>query len=92
MIPRINGTGIRDGEYIIGTGPQVKGTIMQIKGQYPPLKGSVEDIPTTQLRDGFNTIPFFKTMTVEERKQWLTDHYVTNNDLYLTSCPTFDSP
>jgi len=82
---RISETGIRDDDLITSssTGKQNKGAVIKIRGFYPPNKDRVNKLKEIELRDQLNIIPFFRPMSVKERKQWLLDHSTSVSDVYL---------
>lgn len=82
---RISHTGIRDGEIITSssTGGQNKGVVMQVFGFFPPDVAQIKNLSVTDIRDKFNLIPFFESMTYEERSLWLQEHGDIRKDLYM---------
>lgn len=80
---RINSTGIRNGEFIIGIGKQNKGSILKINGFYPPSEEHIKMLSNTDVRDKFRNIEFFENMDVEERLAWLDDNKIDDDKLYL---------
>ena len=82
---RISETGIRSGEFIAASpsGKQNKGTVIQIRGLYPADRVRVRKIDPITLRDVFNGIPFFSTMTPSQRSQWLIENGTDEPKLYL---------
>lgn len=81
---RVDATGIRNYEIIKASpsGKQCQGSIMQIRGQFPTNSHKVKDLSPTDLRDKLNLVPFFKTLSVEDRKKWLQDN-TAEQELYL---------
>jgi len=78
-------TGVRDGELITSAqdAKPIEGSIMQIFGFYPPSNEGVDKLKLTTLRDTFDHIPYFKNLSLEDRKKWLKKNAVDDNDLYL---------
>jgi hypothetical protein len=76
-------TGVRPGEFILGTGKQNKGSLIQIHGIYPSCETAVLEQNYAFFRDNLTHIRF-KDMTVEQRKMDLLAHSTFNDDLYLS--------
>jgi hypothetical protein len=90
MALRITSTGIRPYETIQGAPgqKQVVGTSLQIRGAlYPPSRPWIEKLSPEELRDQFNNYKFFRTMTPEQRLNWLQEHAIEDDDLYLEDVP-----
>ena len=81
----INNIGIRDGEMITSSesGKQNKDSILQIFGYYPPSREWVNKLDDTVIRDRLNNYNFFKNLTFSERKLYLEEISIDDNDLYL---------
>lgn len=88
MLP-INSTGIRSGEFITSRpgAKQNEGSVFQIRGFYPPARVWVDQLTLEELKNTFNQIPFFIPMTLEERKVWLLNNSIDDNDLYVEDVP-----
>jgi len=88
-MPRINHTGIRSGEYIIGVGKQCKNTLIQVKSDdklaYPPSTSWIDPDPI--IRDAYNEFPFFRDMSLKQRKEYLLQNAINDKDLYLQEVP-----
>jgi len=76
-------TGLRSNEILLGIQQQSQGCMIEIRFAdniiVPPKTGRVNELlndgqNAMKLRDNFHTIPFFTSMTVQERKQWLENH------------------
>jgi hypothetical protein len=85
---RINTTGIRDGETITSApgSKQNKGTVMKIRLEgeiYKPAQKFVSQLSDTDVRDVFNQFSFFKNMTFQERKDYLSENQIVKSDVYL---------
>ena len=85
----ISYTGIRSGEYIVGSSKskQCAGSLMQIRGFYAPDKQWVNKLDHLQLRDQFNNYGFFKEMSPEERLTYLNENATNISKLYLEDVP-----
>lgn len=84
----ISYTGVRVGERI-GARPGAKqnqGSILEVLTPISPIRGDIEALTETDVRDRFNTIPFFAPMTLSERWNWLLSNMV-NTDGYLEDVP-----
>lgn len=85
----ISKTGIRSGEKITSRkkDSQNSGTIMEIRGKkelvYPPNSAWVKNMTHEEVRDKMRRYNFFKTKTVDERKEWLEKNMVEIDDLYM---------
>jgi len=84
---KINDTGIRTGEMIIGIGPQTSGTLITVEGFYPPSKPWVDKLSEVQIRDELSNLAFFKPMSIEQRGKWLNDNATMKDDLYMEDVP-----
>lgn len=84
-------TGIRSGEVLTSSssGKQNAGTIMQVRMDKPylPSYNAVSKLADLVLRDQFNNYKFFSEMTVEQRREWLLNNSIDNDDLYLEDHP-----
>lgn len=76
-------TGVRPGEFILGTGKQNKGSLIQVHDVYPSSRSAVLEQSNEFFRD-YLTHSRFKNMTPAQRRQDLLDHSVDNDDLYLS--------
>jgi hypothetical protein len=83
-------TGIRTGEFIIGTKDTNKGTIFEVKGEYPPSKKGVEELlksldskESKQVKSRLADLDFSSDMDREELEEYLISVQSSNNDLYL---------
>lgn len=83
MSVKINQTGVRDGERIVGVGKQCRGSIIQVRGLYPPSIHWIEQLSYTCLRDEYSSYKFFSSMSTDERKKWLDENCTDNEDLYM---------
>lgn len=90
---RISSTGLRYGEIITSSesATQNTGTIMQVRGPtkgliYPPGIKWVQALTADDLAS-LDEVSFFKSMSLDERKTYLTENSVNNNDLYLDTVP-----
>jgi hypothetical protein len=84
---KIYQTGVRNGEYIVGTGKQNMGTILKVDGFYPPSTVAMRDLSVTIVRDKLRTINFFKNMQPHERLEWLKKNATFDKDMYLGEAP-----
>lgn len=93
----INHTGIRSGEWITGI-RAASNTTMQVffpdGNEYHPHGSYVESMSELDLRDKLNNIPFFASMSTEDRKRHLFSHVDTfapehsqANNGYLSEIP-----
>lgn len=79
---RINNTGIREGERILGIGKQCKGSIIQVVGGfYPPCRIFLDN--TLLIRDRFPTYEFYSNMSHENIIQYISNSGIDNKDLYM---------
>jgi hypothetical protein len=84
-------TGIRSGEYITSsaTAKQNRGSLFQVKGDFPPSKSALpaDDYDWSIFLQKLEAIPFFASLTSEERKNWLIQNVDSRKDLYLEDLP-----
>ena len=76
-------TGVREGEFLRGTGPQNRDSKLQVKGFYPPSLSGVERLEVVDYRDKLKKLEFFKEMSEKEIRKYLNKKAVGNSNLYL---------
>ena len=81
--------GVRSGETLkaAAKAKQCRGTSMVVRGDFPPLFSWRDSIGDEVIRDTLNRYSFFRDMTLEERKEWLSEHEHPDKNLYLQDIP-----